>query len=789
MVKRSSGRVRTATSLKLQATSSRHRAALVFGLSLCLSFSAAGFFDLGRVNEVRLTFAEPNWDEILDSLYAAGEEGRLLGAAVINGQEFDSVGVRYKGYSSYNPGRKKNPLNIKLDEVHVGRELEGHGTLRLANVYKDPSFVREVLSYEIARMFMPAGRASFASVFINDTLIGLYTNDEDPDRLFMRRFYYCDENPRFKARVKFDSVAMMGWKYLGPDSAPYLDFFELESDTGWRQLIAMLDTLSNHNSALDRVVNTDQLLWMLAFDVLFVNLDSPINTPQNHYLYRDASGRFCPSVWDLNESFGAYRDLEGVGQLSLAQMQQLDPFLRSTDPDYPISSMVLNDARRKRMYVAHSKTMIADVLADNWYRDRAYEIQDGIDSFVQADRNKFYTYNDFHNNVTRSVGSGPLAIVGLTELMNQRMTFVLSRPDFQAAAPVITDVSGSPYPARPNSDVQFLARVADADSVWLGFREDPARRFVSNVMYDDGRHGDGAASDGIYGVSLPVAAGDGQYYVYAENSAAGSFSPARAEHEYFTVPVAADVVLNEFEAINVSTVQDPSGQFDDWIELRNNTGAILSLDGWFLTNDSTDKTRWQFPDVIIPSNRYLVVWADRDTTQPGLHADFELSGSSGMLLLSDPDGHPIDRVTYGPQTADVSFGRYPNGIGAFRLMNPTFAAANDSTVGIGESPSANLQSADLGLRSFPNPLRRTANISYALRAPARVTLQVFDRSGRLVARLLDAEQGIGEHTAAFPATGPAPASGVYFVRLRVSPTSGSDLTQTLKLTKVSRQRQ
>ncbi|MEO0073867.1 MAG: CotH kinase family protein, partial [candidate division WOR-3 bacterium] len=435
----------------------------------------AGFYDIEQVNEIRLYFSEPNWDEILDSLYAAGQGGRLIGTAVINGVRFESVGVRYKGASSYNPSRRKNPFNIRLDERIPGQNIEGHGTLRLANVYKDPSFVREALSYEIARRYMPAGRASFANIYVNDTLIGLYTNNEDPDKLFMRRFFFCDENPRFKGRMT-DSARMIGWKYLGPDSPPYRHYFELESDSGWTELIGFLDTLNNHNSALPNVLNVDRHLWMLAFDILMVNLDAPINMPQNHYLYRDASARFNPIVWDLNENFGAFRDLAGTGQLTVAQMQQLDPFLRSEDPEYPIVSRVLNDPRRRRAFVAHMKTMIGDIFSSNWYRDRAYEIQDIIDEHVRADPNKFYTYNDFVNNVTRSVGQGPLAIVGLTELMGPRISFLLNRPEFRATAPRIAEARVAPACPAPSVLVSFLAQVEDADSVFLGLRQNPAMR-------------------------------------------------------------------------------------------------------------------------------------------------------------------------------------------------------------------------------------------------------------------------------------------------------------------------
>ena len=88
---------------------------IILLLSICSLTNAQDLYDINTINVIELTFQESNWDYLLDQLYAAGDEERLMGTAVVNGIPFDSVGVRYKGNSSYSSRNTKNPLNIKLD--------------------------------------------------------------------------------------------------------------------------------------------------------------------------------------------------------------------------------------------------------------------------------------------------------------------------------------------------------------------------------------------------------------------------------------------------------------------------------------------------------------------------------------------------------------------------------------------------------------------------------------------------------------------------------------------------
>ena len=148
------------------------------------AISQDSFYDIQHISEIRLNFTQTNWDATLDSLFLNyGEDGRLIGNISIDGNLLKNVGVRYKGYSSWNVDDKKSPFNVELEYTQNNRNYLGYTKLKLSNVIHDPSFIREVLSYEIARKYMPASKANFANIYVNDTLLGLYTNVESVDKI------------------------------------------------------------------------------------------------------------------------------------------------------------------------------------------------------------------------------------------------------------------------------------------------------------------------------------------------------------------------------------------------------------------------------------------------------------------------------------------------------------------------------------------------------------------------------------------------------------------------------
>ncbi len=696
---------------------------------------AQGFYDRSTVQKIELFFGFSDWDAQLDALATTTEDYLLADSVRINGIVFDSVGVKYKGNSSYNQNNNKNPIHIELDYVHGSYDYQGYTDIKLQNGYQDPSMIREVLSYAILEQYMDCPKANFANVYINGTLRGVYSNAESINSKFNGDHYYTSDGSFFKCNPIGGAGPGAGvspdLKYLGADSSLYATGYELKSDYGWNNLVDLTNTLNNNFSAIESKLDMDRALWMLAFNNVLVNLDSYSGAfRQNYYLYKDLNQRFVPTVWDLNMSFAGFPGGPTQGQSYTATT--LDPFSNSTSANHPLIMKVMANPMYKRMYMAHLRTIVQEIFASGDYLTTANTIRTTIDASVQADPYKFYTYTQFQNGMTTSVsgGGGPgggASIPGIQQLMSARVSFFQSNTDYLLSAPSITAYAASNNAPNYGETVTITATCSNETSVFLGYRLEHPLRFNRVQMFDDGMHNDGAAGDHIYGADVTLNGIVMEYYIYAENSNAGLFSPARAEHEYHTLnitivlPAIGDIQINELMADNGSTAYDSNGENDDWVELYNHTAAAKDLSGLYLSDDVTNLTKWQIPvGTAINANDVLIFWTDNDSEQSGLHTNFKLSATGESVILSD--GFTIyDQVDFGQQTTDISYARCPDG-GTFTFTAPTFNALNNCSLGLNEETM-------LSVTIYPNP----GNADFMIQTEINGSYQVIDLLGRQTA--------------------------------------------------------
>lgn len=217
---------------------------------------------------------------------------------------------------------------------------------------------------------------------------------------------------------------------------------------------------------------------------------------------------------------------------------------------------------------------------------------------------------------------------------------------------------------------------------------DTGAGYIAQDMFDDGLHGDGAPGDSIWGSNIdPQASGTlVTYYIHAlDDIGQSNYWPDEAPIEYraYTVDhVLPELKISEILAVNDAGITDPYGQYDDWIEIYNAGDTAVDLDGFFLSDNLEATHKFTLPSYILEPDEYLIVWADTDTIQGPLHANFKLSalGEGAAIFETEDHGNVlIHGFTYGLQTGDVSLGLFPMDADWPEYLNTPTPGADNST--------------------------------------------------------------------------------------------------------------
>jgi hypothetical protein len=376
------------------------------------------------------------------------------------------------------------------------------------------------------------------------------------------------------------------------------------------------------------------------------------------------------------------------------------------------------------MYLAHIRTIIEENFLDADFVTRGEALSEFIENSVLADTNKFYSNADFQNNLYTTV-TDLVEYPGLVDLMEGRTAYLSSYYGYQGA-PSIDSISYNPQVPSAGDTLTITSKINNATEVLLSFRYGGKSLFETVSMNDSGLNGDEFPLDGMYTAQVVYHGADLAYYIFAENDSSGVFSPQRAAYEFYTIAGTfseGDLVINELMASNKTSQSDDENEFDDWIELYNTSEAPIALLGLFLSDDLSDLNKWALPDMFIQPDDYLIVWADSETSQSGVHSNFKLNATGEQLFLSDAGSTILDSLTFPQQLDDVSYARKPNGTGSFTFLSATFNTSNDSATIIPKKAS-------LVLDVHPNPVNETLFIT--IESQAKSMLSFYDAVGRLL---------------------------------------------------------
>lgn len=186
-----------------------------------------------------------------------------------------------------------------------------------------------------------------------------------------------------------------------------------------------------------------------------------------------------------------------------------------------------------------------------------------------------------------------------------------------------------------------------------------------------------------------------------------------------------NIVINEFMALNETTISDEFGEYDDWIELYNTTSADINISGYYISDNPADSLKFQLPtndSLIIPANGHLLLWADGQPLQGSRHLGFRLSALGECIQLTQSNGSTKeDLICFDAQTADVSAGRNGDGVDEW-----TYFAVGSATPGTSNLTTGLEEVEEEAIQFYPNPTKRNMVFS----RPASGSL--YDINGRLL---------------------------------------------------------
>jgi hypothetical protein len=379
-------------------------------------------YDTTKVQRYDIELSDASWATLLaDPLADEYVEGTLrVGDEVVS-----PVGVRFKGnssrWSTAEAGNNRFSYKIKLNEFVDGQSFHGIKTLNLHNAFKDPSFMRERLSYDLFREAgVPASRVGYVDLYVNGEHVGLYVNVEQVDKTFLAS-WFGDKSGNLYKPEKGDLV------YKGDTIEAYGDAeaYELKTNedaADYSGLLNLIDVLNNTADAdlpvaLETVLDVDMFIKWLALNTLLVSLDSYAGPwAHNFYLYDNpTTGRFVFIPWDYNESFGRF-----TCELRAEQLVRFDidaPYCKnamgapaagtaSDESQRPLITRILAQAEYRELYHQRLQEYATGSFASAPMTAAMAKWRALISDYVAADPTKFGTFEEFEAAAT--TGTNPL---------------------------------------------------------------------------------------------------------------------------------------------------------------------------------------------------------------------------------------------------------------------------------------------------------------------------------------------------------------------------------------------
>lgn len=329
-------------------------------------------FDNSFVHEIRI---ESDDADLIDNLFVDHFSYLFSNTPIpyrpvkvtIDGITLDTIGIRIKGGSSAIDDKK--PLKLDFNRFVSGQKYDGLKKLNLHNGNLDKSMQREAIAYSVFKFAgVKCGRYSYAQVFVNDVLQGVYILIEQIDNTFVDHYFASKNGTILKGGEGTVSPVV-----VVDETGPLDDHTEMIN-------VITNTSPSELKNTLDTIMDTDNFLKYMIVLNLINAVDNAIQN-YNFYMYHeDKSSLLYWVPWDQNLS--------------------LYPFVNyNLDITGPNSNPVLNAMMNVPEYLNRYRELACEMLDYNFTTERLHPLinhnADLIRDFIPSDPLIDFTQAEF----------------------------------------------------------------------------------------------------------------------------------------------------------------------------------------------------------------------------------------------------------------------------------------------------------------------------------------------------------------------------------------------------------
>jgi hypothetical protein len=640
-------------------------------------------YDDSQVPRIDITMSGSD----LESLYAdpySDQEYRvqLRFTSGENSEEVPDVGISLRGNTSLD--KEKKSFQLSFNSYEAGRDFRGIEKLNLNAETNDPSMVRSKLSWELFRFLgIPSARSNHVLLYINDNFYGVYINTEHIDEKFVRSRFGTNDGNLYKCLWPADLVYLGGdqddYKSEVGDRRAYTLLINEEWDD-YGDLLGLISVLNQYSGVqlmeeVEKVINVQQYLKIMAVDVMIGNWDGYIGNRNNYYLYRDpVTGRMEYLPYDLDNTWG----IDWLGE-----DWAIRPVYNWHLGERPLYEKILEQETYKEQYTGYLR-LIAGWMTSPGVEQEVERWRSQISGWVAQDPyyplDWDYTFSDFENALT--VGRGEHLWYGVLEYASLRAASALGQCIQADAPPMVSHARVKPSAGTisvdwtveddaPGFTTMVHYRVDEGEWQHVTPRWPPVTDPVSGIL---------SYRDSLTGLATNTRV---DLYFTARDKGMQEIRYPAGQITVAYPLVSGPLRINEFMASNAASVSDPYGEYDDWVEIHNPSSDAVWMGDLFLSDNLGDPGKYRFPDRTIGPGGYFLVWLDGQPEQGEEHASFRISQDGEVIRLSgSPSGGftIMDSISFGLQVTDVAIGRIADGgSGWMAFASPTPGFSNLST--------------------------------------------------------------------------------------------------------------